>query len=972
MYEDDGTSRTSLEDGAFELLEFEASQNGHYLTIDLSRTGGEYEGMPDQRELTIVIHNWSGPGDTITFNGQVVEGRFLKGGTLSVDVTWDHTPARLVVNEPEGKPVVYQVWTRLFGNKNTTNKPWGTIEENGVGKFADFTDEALRGIRELGVSHIWYTGVPHHAVVRDYTAYGISNDDPDVVKGRAGSPYAVKDYYNVNPDLALDPAKRLEEFDALIERTHRNGMKVIIDVVPNHVARRYESISRPEGVEDFGANDDTTVEWARDNNFYYVVGEDFELPDFPERYKPLGGEDHPLNDGHFEESPAKWTGNGARVAKPEFMDWFETVKINHGVRPDGTYAFDSLPDEARDWSNAQHVEFWADKDVPDSWIKYRQITEYWLARGVDGFRYDMAEMVPVEFWSYLNTNIMAINPDAFLLAEVYNPDLYRDYLQLGRMGYLYDKVGLYDALKPVMQGKASTDTLAPVHAEVLDIEEHMLHFLENHDEERIASANFVGDGHAGKPGMVVSALISRSPTMIYFGQDVGEEGDLNDANFNQPPKLRTTQYDYWGVAAHQRWMNGGHFDGGALSDDEQSLRDFYARLMNFSARSVVMQGEYAPIPTGNDRVFAFARWTSNERLIVISNFDAGNEQELVVEVPAELVDALKLEAGRRSLEEQLYGENTNAIVVDHGVGTIHVRLAPQESAVYRVGGGMFKAPDNVPFMNDLPGSGAYGTQIYWHDVGSAFLSEDRHVVIWLPPGYAENTDQRYKVIYMTDGENLFDPRIASWGVDWGIDEAIVRGAEEGQFEPAIVVGTWSTAKRGLEYSPWHEGPQYARFLIEELMPRINTEFRTRTGAENTFAMGSSMGGLNAYYLVRNHHEVFGACGCVSSHFALSERNFAEFFGDDPDAVDQRPYVVRDIEAGQGIPGGRFFFDYGTETLDSTYEDDHKPVERWFRKQGRKENRDYRFVKYEGADHSERAWRARVGDQLEWLLGKPGQ
>ncbi|MBT8094716.1 MAG: DUF5110 domain-containing protein [Gammaproteobacteria bacterium] len=969
MYEDNGISRTSIEDGAFEMLQFEASRSGDFLTLDLSRTGDGYEGMPENRDVTIVVHNWTGPADALVFDGEAVEGR-LEDGTLTVEVSWDHAPARLQVNEPEGKPVVYQVWTRLFGNKVTTNKPWGTIEENGVGKFADFTHEALRGIRELGVSHIWYTGVPHHAVVRDYTEYGISNDDPDVVKGRAGSPYAVKDYYNVNPDLAVDPARRLEEFEALVERTHANGMKVIIDVVPNHVARRYESISRPEGVEDFGANDDTSVAWARDNNFYYVVGEDFELPDFPAHYKPLGGEDHPQGDGHFDESPARWTGNGAAVAKPQFMDWFETVKVNHGVRPDGSYAFERLPEEARQWSNAQHVDFWADKDVPDSWLKYRQITEYWLGKGVDGFRYDMAEMVPVEFWSYLNTNILRINPDAFLLAEVYNPGLYRDYLQLGRMGYLYDKVGLYDALKPVMQGKASTHTLAPVHAEVLDIEEHMLHFLENHDEERIASANFVGSGHAGKPGMVVSALISRSPTMIYFGQAVGEPGDLNDANFNQPPKLRTTQYDYWGVPAHQRWMNGGKFDGGALSDDEKSLRDFYERLMNFSARSAALQGEYAPIPTGSERVFAFARWTDDEQLIVVSNFDAQNEQELVIDVPAELVGELGLEPGRRALEEQLYGERHNAIVVDHGVGTVHVKLGPLESAVYRIGGGQFKAPNNAPFMTDLPGSGVLGTLEYSYDVPSAFLEETRNVVVWLPPGYEDDADTRYKVIYMSDGENLFDPRIASWGVDWGIDEAMMRGVADGAFEPAIVVGTWSTARRGLEYSPWHDAKDYARFLIEELVPRINAEYRTRQGPENTSVMGSSMGGLLAYYLVKEHGDVFGACGCVSSHFGLSEEMYSGWMGDED--VDPTPYIVRDIEAGATIKGGRYFFDYGTETLDSTYHEDHKPVASWMRKLGLKKNRDYKFVRYEGAEHSERAWRARVLDQLEWLLGEPGQ
>ena len=196
---------------------------------------------------------------------------------------------------PAGKPVVYQVFTRLFGNKNTTNKPWGTLEENGVGKFADFTDEALLGIKELGTTHIWYTGVPHHAVINDYSAYGISHDDPDVVKGRAGSPYAVKDYYNVNPDLAVDPANRLAEFEALIARTHAHGMKVIIDIVPNHVARNYESLSSPAGVSDFGAHDNTAVTYARDNNFYYVVGESFQVPATDNGYQPLGGQPHPLD-----------------------------------------------------------------------------------------------------------------------------------------------------------------------------------------------------------------------------------------------------------------------------------------------------------------------------------------------------------------------------------------------------------------------------------------------------------------------------------------------------------------------------------------------------------------------------------------------------------------------------------------------------------------------------------------------------
>ena len=339
----------------------------------------------------------------------------------------------------EKKIVVYQVFTRLFGNKNTTNTPWGTINENGVGKFNDFTDKALTEIKNLGVTHIWYTGVPHHALVNDYTSIGISNDDPEVVKGRAGSPYAVKDYYNVNPDLAVNPSKRLEEFENLITRTHKNGLKLLIDIVPNHIARKYEGKSNPKGVQDFGAEDNTTVEYARDNNFYYLPKQAFVVPT-SQKYQPLNGEKNPLIDGKFNENPAKWTGNGTRLAKPDINDWYETVKINYGIRPDGSKDFDELPSGFDKKSYAEHFAFWEGKSVPNSWKKFRDIALYWIEKGVDGFRYDMAEMVPYEFWSYMNSAIKMKNPTAFLLAEVYNPKEYRNYIHLGKMDFLYDKV----------------------------------------------------------------------------------------------------------------------------------------------------------------------------------------------------------------------------------------------------------------------------------------------------------------------------------------------------------------------------------------------------------------------------------------------------------------------------------------------------------------------------------------------------
>lgn len=523
----------------------------------------------------------------------------------------------------QGKIFVYQAFTRLFGNSNATNQPWGTAAQNGVGKFNDINDAALSSLKAMGVTHLWLTGVPHHALVADYKAYGISDDDPDVVKGRAGSPYAVKDYYSVNPDLAVDPAKRLEEFKALLARAHQHGLKVVIDIVPNHVARRYESVSKPDGVRDFGQDDDVSLEYSKHNNFYYVPGQAFEVPEAPAGYQPLGGEKHPLLDGKFTEMPAKWTGNGARKAKPDFNDWFETVKINYGVKPDGSYDFPRLPADYADKSYADVAAFWQGVDVPNSWLKFRDITQYWLAMGVDGFRFDMAEMVPVEFWSYLNSHIKLKNPDAVLIAEVYQPPLYRDYIKLGKMDYLYDKVGFYDALKPLMQGHGSATALLGKQAEIADISQHMLKFLENHDEQRIASPEFAGDAKRGLPAMVVSALISDSPTLLYFGQEVGEAGAL-DAGFGKPS--RTSIFDYVGVPAHQNWLNGGKFDGALLTPAQTQLRTAYVRLMQLHAQSPALRGSYQPLNAAlagvagfNDQQVVFVRQSDSEQLLVVAN-----------------------------------------------------------------------------------------------------------------------------------------------------------------------------------------------------------------------------------------------------------------------------------------------------------------------------------------------------------------
>lgn len=586
------------------------------------------------------------------------------------------------------KAVVYQVFTRLFGNKNTTNKPWGTIEENGVGKFNDFTDKALQEIKKLGVTHIWYTGVPHHDVIRDYTKYGVSNDDPDVVKGRAGSPYAVKDYYNVNPDLAVDPAKRLEEFEALIVRSHKNGLKVIIDIVPNHVARNYKSLSNPKGVKDFGADDNTSVEYARDNNFYYIPGQAFEVPTSPD-YKPLNGEPSFLSDGKFTEFPAKWTGNGSRMAKPDINDWYETVKVNYGIKPDGSKDFPELPTGYDKKDYKAHYAFWQGKDVPSSWKKFRDIALYWINKGIDGFRYDMAEMVPYEFWSYMNSAIKMKNPNTFLLAEVYNPKEYRNYIRLGKMDYLYDKVETYDYLKDIIQGKKNPDGLSDIQNNLRDIEHHMLHFLDNHDEQRLASPEFAGTAQKGKPLMVVSATISSSPTMIYFGQEVGEPGN-EDAGFGK--RSRTSIFDYIGVPNHQRWMNDGKFDGGQLTQQEAELRDFYKRILMISSNSDAMTGKFKEIQTLNRAetanydpgIYAYTRYSDKQKLIIVVNFSWLTTSTFDLKVPAELIKEWKLKDGSYTIADILYSKTTTQLIVKNGIGIMKVTIKPSESFIFKL------------------------------------------------------------------------------------------------------------------------------------------------------------------------------------------------------------------------------------------------------------------------------------------------
>ena len=519
------------------------------------------------------------------------------------------------------KLILYQVFTRLYGNRNTTRKESGTIEENGCGKMNDFTPSALKKIREMGVSHIWYTGVIRHATMTDYSACGIPRQHPAVVKGRAGSPYAITDYYDIDPDLAEDVNQRMQEFEALVERTHKAGLKVIIDFVPNHVARQYHSICKPEDVRDLGEGDNPQLGFDPQNNFYYCPGQRF--TPYLDLYH---GEDEP-----YIEEPAKATGNDCFHNAPGMNDWYETVKLNYGV----------------DYYAGRVGHF---QPIPDTWSKMTDILLFWAKKGIDGFRCDMAEMVPAAFWQWATDKVKFAYPDKIFIGEVYNPAEYRNYLAAG-FDYLYDKVGMYDTVRAVICGHQSTHTITNAWQATDDIRDHMLYFLENHDEQRIASAFFAADAMKGVPGLVVSALLQQNPLMIYAGQEYGERG-MDKEGFSGNDG-RTTIFDYWSVDTLVRAARGH------LTASEKHLKDIYNKVLTItSTEQAVTDGLTFDLMYVNPhlhRQYVFLRSYKGETLLVATNFD-GLPATIDVTIPAHAFDYLRLKEKNAQATDLLTGE----------------------------------------------------------------------------------------------------------------------------------------------------------------------------------------------------------------------------------------------------------------------------------------------------------------------------
>lgn len=505
------------------------------------------------------------------------------------------------------KIILYQIFTRLYANRNTTRKENGTLAENGCGKMNSFTPTALKKIRAMGVSHIWYTGIIRHATQTDYSAYGIPKNHSAIVKGKAGSPYAITDYYDVDPDLAVDVDKRMQEFEALVERTHKAGLKVIIDFVPNHVARQYHSICKPEGVKDLGEDDNPEHGFDPQNNFYYCPGQRF-TPYFDLYH----GETEP-----YAEEPAKATGNDCFHNAPGVNDWYETVKLNYGL----------------DYYAGRVGHF---SPIPNTWDKMTDILLFWASKGVDGFRCDMAEMVPAAFWSWATDKVKYRYPDMLFIGEVYNPAEYRNYLGAG-FDYLYDKVGMYDTLRDVMCGRQSVHAITTAWQQTDDIRQHMLYFLENHDEQRIASSFFAGDARKGVPALIVSALLQQNPLMIYFAQEYGERG--MDAEGFSGQDGRTTIFDYWSVPSMVRAL------GSKLTASERALSAIYNKVMNIAAtEKAVTDGISFDLMYVNgdyQRQYAFLRKAGSEALLVVANFD-DIPTTMDVTIPAHAFDYLKL------------------------------------------------------------------------------------------------------------------------------------------------------------------------------------------------------------------------------------------------------------------------------------------------------------------------------------------
>ena len=538
------------------------------------------------------------------------------------------------------KAIIYQLMPRWFTNCNEKCAPNGSIRQNGCGKFNDIDDSKLRSIKSLGATHVWYTGIIEHATATDYSRQGITPCNPHVVKGKAGSPYAIRDYYDVCPDFAVKVKNRMEEFEALVERTHKAGLKVIIDFVPNHVAREYESDAKPANVKDLGEGDNPMMFFDPKNNFYYITGQEFapcgvDLGQGPEAYR---------------EFPARATGNDCYTASPNRDDWYETVKLNYGIDP---------------WNGSTHFD-----PVPPTWTRMLDILRFWTGKGVDGFRCDMAHMVPVAFWHWAIRQIKEINPEIIFIAEIYDVALYRSYIFDGGFDYLYDKVTLYDTLRGILCNGWSASDLTRCWHTVEGIGDHMLNFLENHDEQRIASRQFCKDPWKALPALAVSATISRCPFMVYAGQELGEPAA--DAEGYSGHDGRTTIFDYWSVPTLRRWHQG------KPTASERRLRTLYRKILSLcNSEKTLATGDFFDLMYVNQdtlntqRQYAYLRHCDGEMALVVANFD-DQPVDTAIRIPQHALDCAQMAHGEHVAVNLLTDHSTRLSIKGEVLFPVHI------------------------------------------------------------------------------------------------------------------------------------------------------------------------------------------------------------------------------------------------------------------------------------------------------------
>lgn len=516
------------------------------------------------------------------------------------------------------KPIIYQMLPRIWGNSSSENKKNGTLAENGSGKFSDIDKGTLEYLKWLGCTHVWFTGVIRHSTTENCNGCLASN--PQIVKGRAGSPYAICDYYDVNPYLAENPSGRMEEFEDLVSRSHEAGLKVILDFVPNHVARDYGQIFPVPGHPVLGAEDDKTVHWKSENDFFYYPGTPLTLPVAPDSER-----------GPFIENPAKATGNNCYSPAPGMNDWYETVKINYG------------------------------DDHTATWDKMADIIEFWAGKGVDGFRCDMVELVPPAFFTWLIRKAKSEHPDLIFIAEVYKKDLYSQYIREVGFDYLYDKSGLYDTLRAIVE-KNNGDDFMPVELwqstagitrnwqYLGDLQPYMLNFIENHDEQRFASEFFGRNPRRMMAPLYVSLLFNTAPFMIYYGQEVGEAG-MDEEGFSGKDG-RTTIFDWWSIGSVRRLrkvISCGAYTSldvdkiaqAGLERTEAEVFVRFAKAIRFAASNeVILKGttydlcycNYSSKGFDKNRHFAFLRDFKDHTVLVAVNFSE-QDTEMELKIP---------------------------------------------------------------------------------------------------------------------------------------------------------------------------------------------------------------------------------------------------------------------------------------------------------------------------------------------------